>query len=237
MRQGLFYALLVLCGAFFTGCATTDPQISFKPPQYVDELPAREIEDDFGNAGSLFGRGDNPLFADRRAMKVNDLVTIVINETATSSSSSDKSTSKTSETNLNGPTLGFTGPSQSIGRLAGKVNNLTGFGLSGGSDSSFEGSGSQTRSDRFTTTISARIIKVMENGNYFIEGGREILINGEKQIMRLTGVIRPYDIGRNNTINSQYIADARIMYDTQGELKKSTEKGWGTKTLEAIWPF
>lgn len=50
----------------------------------------------------------------------------------------------------------------------------------------------------------------MSNGNYFIEGSRELLINGEKQIIQLSGVIRPYDIGQDNTIDSRYIADAKI---------------------------
>ena len=64
-----------------------------------------------------------------------------------------------------------------------------------------------------------------------------MLINGEKQIIRLSGVVRPNDIARNNTIESRFIADAKIMYDTQGELKRNTEKGWGTKLIESVWPF
>ncbi|MDE7217321.1 MAG: flagellar basal body L-ring protein FlgH, partial [Helicobacter sp.] len=73
--------------------------------------------------------------------------------------------------------------------------------------------------------------------NYYIEGGREIMVNNEKQHIRISGVIRPYDIGSNNQINSQYIADAKIMYDTQGELRRTTERGWGSKIITALWPF
>ncbi len=238
MRRMSGFLLVTLVAALYSGCSVADPQISFKPPEYVEEMPAREVEESFGNAGSLFGQGDNPLFADRRAMKLNDLVTVIINETASASSSGKKDLSETSSSTMNGPSVTFGGPSQSIGNAVNKLNNFTSFGLStGNNNSTFAGSGTQQRQESFTTTVSARIIKVMENGNYFIEGGREILINGEKQIMRLTGVIRPYDIGRNNTINSRYIADAKIMYETQGESKKSTEKGWGTKVLESVWPF
>lgn len=239
--QSSFSALTFYCfvlGFSLNGCATTDPQISFRPPAYVEELPPKEEEDNFGNPGSIFGQGDNLLFSDRRAMQLNDLVTVIINQTAQASSTANKNLNETSNSNLSGPGITFGGPSNSIGRLTGKLNNLTGFGITTGNNTStYQGAGSQNRQETFSTTIAARIIKVMQNGNYFIEGSREVLINGEKQIIHLSGVVRPTDIARNNTIESQYIADAKIMYDTQGELKKSTEKGWGTKLIESVWPF
>ena len=34
----------------------------------------------------------------------------------------------------------------------------------------------------------------MENGNYFISGKREILVDRQKQTIQISGVIRPYDI-------------------------------------------
>ena len=55
--------------------------------------------------------------------------------------------------------------------------------------------------------------------------------------MQVSGVIRPYDISQNNEIDSKYIADAKILYKTEGELDKSTKKPWGTRLMEAIWPF
>ncbi|EAL4066337.1 flagellar basal body L-ring protein, partial [Campylobacter jejuni] len=56
-------------------------------------------------------------------------------------------------------------------------------------------------------------------------------------IIQLSGVIRPYDIGQDNTIDSKYIADAKILYKTEGEVDRSTRKPWGSKVIEAIWPF
>ncbi|QOQ98844.1 flagellar basal body L-ring protein FlgH [Helicobacter winghamensis] len=231
-----FFTLTIT--TFFTACATTEPQISFKPPAYVEELPPKEEEDNFGNPGSIFGRGDNLLFSDRRAMQLNDLVTVIINQTAQATSTANKNLNETSNATLTGPGITFGGPSQTIGNITNQLNNITGFGISTGQNTStFQGAGSQNRQEAFTTTIAARIIKVLQNGNYFIEGSREILINGEKQIIHLSGVVRPNDIARDNTIESRFIADAKIMYDTQGELKRNTEKGWGTKLLESVWPF
>ncbi|PZT47384.1 flagellar basal body L-ring protein [Helicobacter valdiviensis] len=223
---------------FVSGCATTEPQISFKPPAYVEELPPKEEEDNFGNPGSIFGQGDNLLFSDRRAMQLNDLVTVIINQTAQASSSANRNLNETSSGSVMAPSLTYGGNSSGINGLVNGFNNLTAFGINTGNNTStFTGTGTQNRQETFTTTIAARIIKVLQNGNYFIEGSREVLINGEKQVIHLSGVVRPTDIARNNTIESQYIADAKIMYDTQGELKRTTEKGWGTKLIQSIWPF
>ena len=113
------FITLFSCGVatFFTACATTDPQISFRPPVYVEEIPPREEEEDFGNPGSIFGRGDNLLFSDRRAMQLNDLVTVIINQTAQASSSADKNLHENSNSTLTGPGITFGGPSQSIGNV------------------------------------------------------------------------------------------------------------------------
>jgi len=94
-----------------------------------------------------------------------------------------------------------------------------------------------SRNEKFSTTISARIVKVLENGNYFIEGSRELLINGDKQIIKVSGVIRPYDIDQFNTINSKYIADAKILYETEGDIHRTTNEPWGTKLVKSIMPF
>lgn len=221
---------------FLTGCASSDPKISMEPPAYVEELPAKENGLGQINQGSLFGRGDNPLFSDRKAMNVNDIVTIVISESTNQSSQSDKSTNKDSTLSLNAGAFNA-GDNSRFSSITNQLNRLTNVGFSGGSANSYSGSGSNTRNEAFTTTISARIIKILNNGNYFIEGSKELLINNEKQIVQVTGVIRPYDISQNNQIESRYIADAKILYKTEGDLDRATTKPWGTRMLESIWPF
>ena len=233
MRKNIYFC--ALAAAFFSGCLpSADPRIDMKPPVYVEQLPAKQVNNQ-PNAGSLFGRGDNPLFADRKAMNVNDIVTVVISERANQSSSGKHDTSKNSAISLGGGI--FTAGSAPLSTLATQLNKAGDIGFSAGNKNEFTGAGSSVRAEAFTTTISARIIKVLENGNYFIEGSRELLINGEKQIMQLSGVIRPYDISNANEIDSRYIADAKILYKTEGDVDRATRKPWGTKLMEAIWPF
>jgi len=242
MNKILFTTATLLYILFFlTGCTAnlTDPEINFEPPKYVEQMPAREDQKDFVSSGSIFGQGDNPLFSDRKAMHVDDIVTVVISETAKSSNVGSKALSSTDSANLGGGLFSSTGAGTN-GSTQNQINNLNGFsniGFKTDSTSSFSGSGTATKDASFTTTISARIVKVLKNGNYFIVGKREILIDDQKQIVQLSGVIRPYDIDQFNNINSSSISDAKILYKTQGDMDRATQQGWGTKIVQAVWPF
>ena len=216
---------------FFIGCAThpMDPDISMTPPKYVEEMPSKDNEE-VHNLGSLFENSNN-LFSDTKAKKVNDIVTIVITENITQSS---KATKKLSESNSDG---GSFDASISGGVSIGGRNypmRKTGLSLnlpSMNSSRNFNGSGIQDRQEKFQTTITARIVKVLNNGNYYIYGTREIYIDGQRQIIQISGVIRPEDIDANNEIDSRYIADAKIRYVTQGSIKEYTTPNW----FERIW--
>jgi flagellar L-ring protein FlgH len=238
MHHTLFLLTLTLL-LTQTGCAkhALDPEINFEPPAYVEQLPAQEVEDS-NNLGSIFGRGDNPLFADRKAFRVHDIVTINITESATATSTGSKALTESDQSTF-GPGV-FTqtsNPNSVLSRLTNNVNDVAGIGFGQTSNSTYAGQGQSSRAENFTTSVSARIVKVLNNGNYFVSGKRELLINGEKQIMQISGVIRPYDIAQNNTIPSSKIADAKILYRTEGDVERATQKGWASKMLAAIWPF
>jgi flagellar L-ring protein precursor FlgH len=230
-----------------TGCGSSfDPKLSVKPTEYIEELPDKKIEMP-NNNGSLYGQGSkplmglgsaNPLWGDRKALNVNDLVTVVISEATEASSSGDKKLAKNTSIGLNG---GIVAPGQNAGsfvnKIAKEVNKVTDVGFTAGSNSTFEGKGEKSRSESFETRVTVRVLKVMMNDTYYIEGTKQLLINGEKQYLKVGGVIRAEDIGSNNEISSDKIADAKIFYTTDGDIKDSNQKGWGTKAIETIWPF
>lgn len=233
--------VLLSAAALFllSGCTAklADPEISFAPPEYVEQIPAKEEEQDFTSTGSVFGQGDNPLFSDHKAMHVNDIVTVLITESAKSSNTASRALAKSDSLNLGGGVFANNGTSSTVDKYVNKLNNLGNIGFGAESSSEFSGSGSTSKDASFTTTISARIIKVLQNGNYFIEGRREIMIDNEKQIIQLSGVIRPYDIDQDNIIQSSQIADAKIFYGNQGGMDRATQRGWGSKMVDAVWPF
>ena len=231
--------IIFVVGIFFIGCSThpMDPTINIKPPKYVEEMPSKE-QDFPNNPGSLFTNGDN-LFSDTKAMRVNDIVTVIIEEQVSQSSQASK---KLNEANTNAGGV-FDATISGSASLGGKtLFNLgkTGIGLNlptMNSNRSFQGSGTQQRNESFQTTVSARIVKVLKNGNYFIVGRREVYLDGQKQIIEVSGVIRPEDIGADNTINSKYISDAKIIYKTEGDLKRYTEENWFSKFWSSIAPW
>jgi flagellar L-ring protein precursor FlgH len=237
MKRALILSLAGLA-FFISGCATpsADPKIDMTPPAYVEEIPSRAPTSNLSNPGSLYGRGENPLFSDRKAMNMNDIVTVIISESLAQSSQGSKSLSKNTNNNLGGGVVTGT-PGSPLNKVTTAINKYANIGFESGSSNEFSGTGSNTRSESFTTTISARIIKIMNNGNYFIEGSRELLLNGEKQIIQISGVIRPYDISQHNQIDSKYIADAKIHYTAQGDIHRASREPWGSKLMQSLWPF
>jgi flagellar L-ring protein precursor FlgH len=238
MRAPLYFSILS-ASLLLSGCTArlTEPEMSFTPPKYVEEMPSREEESSFASRGRLFGQGDSPLFTDHKAMHVNDIVTVVISEKATSSNKANKALSEDDTIGLNGGAFSSIGGNSAVNSAVGKLNGLAGIGFNAGSSSDYAGSGSSTKDASFTTTVSARIVKVMANGNYFITGRREIMVDDQKQTIQISGVIRPYDIDQNNQISSAKISDAKIMYANEGDIDRSTNKGWGSKIVQAVWPF
>jgi len=230
----IFYVIL-----FLSGCTAklTDPEIDFKPPAYVEQMPSSEEHKDFVATGSIFGQGDNPLFSDHKAMHVNDIVRVTISETANSTNSGSKQLNEADSTSLGGGVLSTGGTNPAVQSAASAISGLTNVGFKSTTVNSYKGQGTATKNATFTTTVSARIVKVLKNGNYYISGKREILVDDQKQIIQISGVIRPYDIDQNNIILSSQMSDAKILYKTEGDVDRATKQGWGTKIIQAVWPF
>ena len=51
-------------------------------------------------------------------------------------------------------------------------------------------------------------------------------INREVQQITLTGVVRPRDIGENNTVLSSRIGNADIKFDGKGFVERQSRPGW-----------
>ncbi|HOB91511.1 MAG: flagellar basal body L-ring protein FlgH [Bacillota bacterium] len=160
------------------------------------------------SAQSLYsadGAMGTSLFADVKARDVGDIVTIVVYENARASSSTSKTTGKSAEAGLDAGTglLSFI-PS-------------AGFGVESGSS----GSERLSQTGTLTATITARIVEKLDNGFFRIEGRRTVTVNGEQQVLVVSGVIRDRDISASNTIPSTLVADAEISFSGQPQLRQS----------------
>ncbi len=215
-----------------------EPQMNFNPPDYVEEMPSKEFLPSPAQAGSLFGQGERPLFADRRAMRPNDLITINIEESSNASLSSSKNYTQTANGTTNPPTITYNGENEHTQNTTQELNEQSNYSFTTtANNSNFAGSGQQSRNDTLRFSITARILKVLENGNYFVYGHNEVLIDGEKRLVTISGVIRPYDIARDNTISSKYISDSKIAYVSIGSIGATNHKKEATKIMESQYPF
>ena len=222
---------MIAIGFTLSACTShiTAPDMDMKAPEYVQNPEPKINKKCYAHEGSVFGQGQNPIFSDRKAMHINDIVTVVINESATQSSVGNKKISDLSQNNLGGGVFG--------GGLLKTLNGVTDVSFKTKSNSTYSGTGAASRNEKFKTTITARVVKILNNGNYFIAGRRSLLLNGAKQLVQVTGVIRADDIDQYNTINSKYIADAKILYNTEGDIREATRQPWGSKVIDSVWPF
>lgn len=215
-----------------------EPQIDLSAPQYVEEMPSRDFVPEFSKPGSLFGQGERPLFADRRAMRVDDLLTININENVQNDFKIDKNYNGNSGGNITPPQIAYNGEDAVQRANTQFLNDQVNYILTKPNNTNnFTGGGAYSQSQNLKLVLTGRILKVMENGNYFIYGKKEMLVNGEKQVLQITGVIRPYDIQKDNTVESKYIADSKISLVSIGKISDTTKKNPSTDAVESNWPY
>src|SRR6185436_15686223 len=103
--------------------------------------------------------------------------------------------------------------------------------IGGRSSTDFSGSGATSRAGQLTANLTARVSEVLPNGDLVVEGVREIDINGDRQILVLTGVIRQADIGPGNVIASTAVGQMRVRYFGQGLIKDNLSPGWVVRIL------
>lgn len=168
------------------------------------------------------------LMGDLRARQVNDLVTIRVEEVMAATGSADAAVSKNGSASAAVPN--FFGLET---KLPGIVNPANLVSAAGKTD--FKGAGMTTRAGTLSATLTARVSEVLPNGDLVIEGVREVEINGDRQIVVLTGVARVVDITPGNILSSASIGQLRIRYFGRGLIKDSLSPGWLIRLLNKIF--
>ncbi len=181
-------------------------------------------------ADSLWARRD-PNFAyyfhDYRARNVGDLLTIVVSESTGFEGQEKRELNKDTNSLFGFNFKGSTKARSFDADLSGTTN----------SKRKLDGKANSTIERRFNDSMTVTVMAVMPNGNLAIEGHRQLVIGRETRILRVTGVIRPADIGPNNTIRSQYVGDLKMQYFGQGPDSNFTNQGWGGRIFNVLWPF
>ena len=222
---------MVLLLGCLVGAGSLDGCRSVPHPDdnYLATLPEEVPVADAGN-GAIYQTGhDVPLFENSVAHRVGDVLTITLEEKTDASKSATTTTKKTTSADMSAPTL-LGGAVTLKGRniLNNSLNNAT----------TFDGEGGSQQSNKLSGDISVTVAKRLANGNLLVRGQKWITINQGREFVRIQGIVRPVDIGPDNTVASTRVADATIAYGAQGALNDSNAKGWLARFFDSKWmPF
>ncbi len=240
--------LVVLMGTI--GCAGNISRVPGPLQPARAALPSpTSLPPEPGTAKGSLWQGEsayNTFFVDNKARTVNDIVTIEIVESSTASKKATTKLGRSSEISAAAPHL-FGLETKLDAKLSqAEADNAAGATkaaidlsniLSATTQNDFDGSGETTRTGELSGKMTALVQGVLPNGNLRIEGRRVVTVNGEEQIMILTGIIRPEDVNSQNIVLSTYIADAAISYYGMGVVAEKQRPGWLARKFDQYWPF
>lgn len=220
-KTGFIVFILLLLSAC-TPIPPRDP--NFAPVQPASLMPPVQ------NSGSIYQAGyDMRLFEDNKAMRVGDILMIKFNELTQAKKADDLSTAKNTDVAVSAPTLsGFA------------LSTLTGNDAKTelAAKRSFDGQGKADQSNSLIGDISVTVVELLPNGNLKIRGEKRVTLNQGDEYIRLSGIVRPIDIDPANTLSSDKVADATIMYIGEGAMADASKMGWLSRAINSPWfPF
>jgi flagellar L-ring protein precursor FlgH len=229
MTRALATILLLGVTGLSAGCSTyieNEASLAFEPI-YPSAHIAPEGE---APTGGIFKTSGGGLFAsDIRAREVGDILTVALNETFSATKAQSAASAKSDAFDVDLP----------VG-----IPNLFTGGFDKGADPlkagtarTFSGSGSAAQSNTLTGLLTVTVTRVFDNGNMEIAGQKKLTLNNGDEYVRLTGLIRQQDISASNTVLSNRIADAQIVYVGAGEIADSGRQGWLSRTMRSVSPF
>ncbi len=202
--------------------------------QYAEAAPQplRAAPGPGDGGGSIYaGRTGKPmrLFQDNKASDIGDLLTIVLVESTTATTKANTAITKKSGVDMAAPTL----MGQQV-TLNGK--SLLAASVEGGRD--FAGNGNSAQSNKLEGQLTVRVVQDLGNGNLLVRGDKQLRLNQGDELVQVQGIVRRADIGSDNRITSDRVADARIVYGGRGTLARSNAMGWlGRFFNSALFPY
>jgi flagellar L-ring protein FlgH len=217
-------AALLVCFTL-TAASNDDPKNKKKqkekPPSPLDQY-IKEASVPQASNGQVPGDGSiwfpaarlSNLASDLRARNVDDVVTILVQESASAVSTGESKTSRVSSAQA--AVTSLAGPKAPAGALANLLNS--------NSNTALDGQGTTSRQTTLTTTISARITHVLVNGNLVVEGTRNLNVNSENQVITIRGVIRPIDLDTTNSVPSARLTNMELQVNGKGVVNDAVRR-------------
>ncbi|MGI9357658.1 MAG: flagellar basal body L-ring protein FlgH [Rhizobiaceae bacterium] len=197
--------------------------------EFAASIPSSKIQSQYKDslAFSTWTNREGDLFADKLAIERGDILTVLI-------SINDRAqlTNKSDSRRTSGRGIGLSGDYNigGVGNSAEADGNIN-------STSDFKGSGGTARAETISLSVAAVVTRVLGNGNLVVKGTQEVRVNSELRVLTIAGIVRPNDIGPNNTISYERIAEARVSYGGRGHISHAQSPPYGQQILNRILPF
>jgi flagellar L-ring protein precursor FlgH len=177
------------------------------------------------NADTLYVAGPPPsapghpmrLGADHRATQVGDLVAVAFNFSTAASRAYNSATAK-----------GY-----NVNQAAGLPFLKFGAATSGSTASN--AADSKTDATSFTSTMTATVTNVLPSGALELSGDQVVYINGEKQVLHVTGTARYEDIDNTDTIPSTRLSNVQAKFNGNDAPADHKGKGILRQVLDALF--
>jgi flagellar L-ring protein precursor FlgH len=183
---------------------------------------------------SLWRQGSRTFLRDQRAASVGDLVTVLVSIQDEADLENSTKRNRDNSESMGIPNL--LGLESSFGRLF-----PSGFdpskAVSASSASDVTGAGTLKRSEQINLRVAATVSQVLPNGNLVVVGRQQVRVNQELRDLQVGGIIRPQDIGSDNTVRHDRLAEARIAYGGRGTISDVQRPRYGQELLDIILPF
>jgi len=202
-----------------TACTPLPP----RDPEFAPVQPA-SLRPPIQNSGSIYQSGyDMRLFEDNKAMRVGDVLTIKLQELTQAKKADDLNAKKDNSVLASAPMI--FGVPTSVETEIKTVKD-------------FKGQGAANQSNSLKGDISVTVVELLPNGNLKVRGEKRVTLNQGNEYIRLSGIVRPVDIDPDNTISSDKVADATIMYIGDGAMADASKMGWLSRIIYSPWfPF
>ena len=210
------------------GCATEPVDMVLKPsPDFQPVYPLAKDVVKVTTGGIYSNRQSDAWFGRGRNYQVGDIITVLLNESTHAARTQHTDVSREAKNTFP------TGTSTAIG---GVHPLLKGLDLNNNKTSS-TGKGTADQLATLSGSVAVTVVEILANGNLMVRGEKKLGLAEGTEVIQVSGVIRPEDVGPNSTVQSRRLANAQIAYRGSGDLADATRAGWGTTLMNKFWPF
>jgi len=210
------------------GGATEPVDMVLRPsPEFQPVYPLASDRPKIATGGIYSNRQSDAWFGRGRNYQVGDIITVLLNESTQAARTQNTDVSREAKNSLP------SGASAQVGKMS---PFLDGVNLNDNRTSS-TGKGKADQQASLSGSVAVTVVEILANGNLVIRGEKKLGLSEGTEVIQVSGVIRPEDIGPNSTVQSRRLANAQIAYRGSGDLANATKAGWGTSFMHKYWPF